>query len=178
MQYAGIEWTKEVPTLEIEPIDPAFRRVWSRVNGGGPSVPSFVSFPPPEAAPEADTSSAPLSRLLRAERQRRQAYQRMGLAGSAGDCLKRTQLLSTARFFCFDPPFVEGPPLPRLAFPTWCQGVRSLWKLEDEARQDYLTLARDCESDPLRQALEQCAGLCQTTRQRLWQMVLNGCSGE
>lgn len=164
--------------MEIEPIDPAFRRVWSRVNGGGPSVPSFVSFPPPEAAPEANTASAPLSRQLRAERQRRQAYRRMGLAGPAGDCLSRIRLLSTARFFCFDPPFGEGAPLPRLDFPTWCQGVRSLWQMEDAARQDYLALAQDCESEPLRQALEQCAGLCQTTRQRLWQMVLNGCSGE
>lgn len=160
--------------MEIEPIDPAFRRVWSRVNGGSPSIPPFVSFP----APESTAEPAPLSRQLQAERQRRQAYQRMGLAGPAEDCLRRIRLLSTARFFCFDPPFGTGAPLPRLSFPTWCQGVRSLWQMEDAARQDYLTLAQDSESDPLRQTLEQCAGLCQTTRQRLWQMVLNGCSGE
>lgn len=174
MQYAGIEWTKEVPTLEIEPIDPAFRRVWSRVSSGGPSVPPFVSFPSPEAGPDANAESAPLSRQLRGERQRRQAYLRMGLAGPAGDCLERLRLLTAARFFCYDAPSREDGPLPQLTFPSWCQGVRSLWLLEDAARGEYLSLAEAAGSEPLRQALERCAGLCRTTQERLWRMVQRG----
>ena len=177
MQAMGIEWAKEVPTLEIEPIDPAFREVWNRVNGGGHSVPSFVSFPesPAEPTPEPKSSPEPepLSRLLSAERQRRQAYQALGLSGPAEDCLKRIRLLTIASFFCFDPPPREAAPLPRLTFPSWCEGVRRLWRLEDAARQDFSALAQNSEGDPLRQALEQCARLCETTCRRLWNMMLN-----
>ena len=163
--------------MEIEPIDPAFREVWNRVNGGGHSVPSFISFPecPAEPAPEPKPSPEPdaLSRLLSAERQRRQAYQYLGLSGPAEDCLKRIRLIATARFFCFDPSPREAAPLPQLTFPSWNEGVRRLWRLEDAARQDFSALAQNSEGDPLRQALEQCAHLCETTCRRLWNMMLN-----
>lgn len=170
--------------MEIEPIDPAFREVWDRVNGGSRSVPSFVSFPDPPAGaapgpnpdPTPNPEPEPLSRLLSLERQRRQAYQSLGLSGPAEDCLKRIRLISTARFFCFDPPAGEAASLPRLAFPSRREGLRRLWRLEDAARRDFSALAQAGGDAPLRQAMEQCAALCETTCRRLWNLVLNSAS--
>lgn len=162
----GIEWAKEGSQVEIQPIDPEFVRVWSRVKGKA-SAPEPVPVP---AQADGEWGEF-LTGKIRAELQRWRDYCSLGLAGPARDSRERAKKLSAAWFFRSGKwyfPLGGGQPN---RYSGRLEGIRQLYHGERLSEQDYRKAQDACGGEELGQVFQDCEHSCRSTRQKLWALV-------
>lgn len=155
--------------LEIQPVDPEFVRVWSRVK----SAP----------APAGDTAKQPegqegwgefLTGKIRSELQRARDYRSLGLAVPERESLKRAKKLSAAWFFRSGERYLPLGWGRANRYPGPGAAIRQLYQGEQLSEQDYLQAKEACGDETLQQVFDFCARGCQEARRALWDAVERG----
>lgn len=148
--------------MEIQPVDPEFVRVWSRVKAPAPGGEEA-------AAGRAGAEWGEfLTGKLRAELQRGRDYRLLGLAGPAGDSGARARKLAAAWFFLSGERCPLRPQGAPGRYPGFGEALRALCAGEEQSESDYRAAAGRCQNEALEQVFAFCAQSCQETRRRLW----------
>lgn len=156
--------------LEIQPVDPEFVRVWSRVKA-------------PVAPVKAEEQKSPqrqegweefLTGKIRAELQRARDYRSLGLEAAARESMARAKKLSAAWFFRSGERYLPLNWGRANRYPGPGAAIRQLYLGEQLSEQDYLRARDTCGDDTLRQVFNFCARGCQKVRQALWNAVEQG----
>lgn len=154
--------------MEIQPVDPEFVRVWSRVKSAPAAGASAPESPPNQ--PGAEWGEF-LTGKIRCELQRGRDYRLLGLAAPARGSAERAKKLAAAWFFCSGERFSLHPQGKPGRYPNLGEAIRQLYQGEGHSEEDYWRAAQLCREAELQQVFTACAQLCQATRQALWETV-------
>lgn len=156
--------------MEIQPVDPEFVRVWSRVRSN-PAQSGAAGTAP---GAEEDSWGEFLTGKIRAEVQRAREYRMLGLPAPLRESVGRAKKLSAAWFFRSGERYLPRPQGRPNRYPSPALAVRQLYQEEQRSEEDYRKAAEACGDEALRQVFTFCAHSCQDTRRALWEAVERG----
>ena len=155
--------------MEIQPVDPEFVRVWSRVKSAPAAAPAEEKALVPE-----DSWGEFLTGKIRSELQRARDYRALGLEAAARESMARAKKLSAAWFFRSGERYLPLNWGRANRYPGPGAAIRQLYQGEQLSEQDYLRAKEACGDEALGQVFDFCARGCQKARQALWDVVERG----
>lgn len=155
--------------MEIQPVDPEFVRVWSRVKSAPAAAPAEEKVLVPE-----DSWGEFLTGKIRSELQRARDYRALGLARPEQESMARAKKLSAAWFFRSGERYLPLRWGKANRYPGPGAAIRQLYQGEQLSEQDYLRAKEACGDEALGQVFDFCARGCQKARQALWDVVERG----